>query len=114
MVWVLAMSERKQKRIEKKLVVSIGELGTESMGYTNNLSEDGMYIESAQTFALNEELSLLLIGEEDVFMIKGEVVWKKKFPKKNTEKLPVGLGIRITDVPLLYCEYVHFLKFQSQ
>lgn len=103
------MTDRKSERINKKLMVNLNAENFDTMGLTNNISENGVCVLSEIKFPTKKEVVLSIAVLDEVFELKGEVVWcKDSESKENT--IPESIGIKITETSEEYLKYVEYLK----
>lgn len=102
------MRQRVEDRIYKKLVVSFGESGFELLGLTENISRGGMFVESHVLYPLDKEISLMVALSQNIFTIKGVVKWVKSVSDKLEQEVYGGMGIKITEAPIEYFNYVEY------
>lgn len=103
------MTKRKDKRINKSLLVNISRNGCERLGVTVNLSRRGMYIATTEVFPVRGEFQILLAAAADIYAVTGMVVWNTKRPNVPGVNVPVGLGIRIKTSDQAYIRYIKTL-----
>jgi len=103
------MTDRKSERVKKKLMVNLSAENFNGLGLTNDISENGMCVLSEIKFQSKKEVILSIAVLDEVFELKGEVVWcKDSESKKNT--IPESIGIKITEASDDYLKYVKYLK----
>jgi hypothetical protein len=107
------MEKRIDRRIKKKLVVSFGDEGFENIAITNNISDQGLCILSNIPLPEKQEIRLNLAIEDKIYEIKGQVIWTKYPFDKAEEKNMKGSGIKITQAPQGYFNYVDFFYWQN-
>ena len=100
------MKKRSEKRIKKKLLVHIGENGFEQMGVTANISPNGMCIATTEIFPAQSELSIWIAAADDIFALKGLVMWNMNRSALAVEGIPAGIGIKIRQAAPGYAQYV--------
>lgn len=100
------MKKRKEKRIQKSLLVDISRNGLEQMGVTVNISRRGMCIATTEVIRKRSKLQILLAAADDIYAVTGLVVWKQKRKDLQGEEAPVGLGIQIEKAPREYFKYL--------
>lgn len=98
--------DRSETRLDKKLLVNVGIKGFESMGLISNISQNGMFITTTEALPVHTEVSLLVGIADETFPLKGEVMWSHKAPETRPADIPGETGIKITDAPAQYLEYV--------
>ena len=100
------MKKRREKRIKKKLLVHIGENGFEQMGVTANVSPSGMCIATTEIFPLQSELLIWIAAADDIFALKGLVIWNMNKEDLAFEGIPAGIGIKIKEAAPGYAQYI--------
>ncbi|UCH92087.1 MAG: PilZ domain-containing protein [Candidatus Aminicenantes bacterium] len=106
------MAKRKEPRINKKLMVSFDEEGFDNLGLTKDLSKYGMGISATKKYPASQEIIVSIAVPGEVFNLKGEVIWCKESDKKDSN-IPDSIGIKITEAPEEYLNYIEFLKHQK-
>jgi hypothetical protein len=104
------MTKRKDKRINKSLLVNISQNGSERLGVTVNISRRGMHIATTETFPVRSEFQILLAAADDIYALTGMVVWNVKRAGEAEDNVPAGLGIRIRSADPGYYRYVMAMK----
>jgi hypothetical protein len=104
-------TKRIEKRVKKNLLVYRDNGGFELLGVSANISKNGLFIESPYTIDIDSEL--LLAIDKELFNIKGEIKWFKTPDDKYPEHIPAGMGIRITEAPAEYLNYVEYIKHKD-
>lgn len=102
--------KRKEKRIDKNLLVYTDNGHIDLLGVSVNISRNGIYIESPKPSTVNDEISLVLAVDNELFKLKGEILWLKSNGTHEPIHLPSGMAIRITEAPAEYLNYVEYLK----
>ena len=103
------MKKRSEKRIKKKLLVHIGENGFEQMGVTTNISPSGLCIATTEIFPLQSELLIWIAAADDIFALKGLVIWNMNKDALTTEGIAAGIGIKIKEAAPEYAQYIKAL-----
>lgn len=106
-------TKRSERRIKKNLLVYRENGGFEVLGMSANISKNGLFIESPYTIGIDSELLLAVAVEKDLFKLKGEIKWLKTPDDKYPENIPAGMGIRITEAPVEYLNFVEYVKHQD-
>jgi Tfp pilus assembly protein PilZ len=106
------MSKRNDKRVNKKFMVSFDEKGFDNLGLTENLSNRGLCIKTKKEIESSTEILLSIAVPGDIFNLKGEVVWCKG-SENTSDAIPESIGIKITEAPAEYLNFVEFMKHQS-
>ena len=105
---------RYETRLERRLLVNISkDDGYESMGLTSNISRQGMFIATPELIPLNSEVSVLIGIADEMFSLKGMVMWCQEWSDDNSSDVQAAIGIRILDAPTQYIKYVDKLDAQN-
>jgi hypothetical protein len=107
------MTKRSEARIKKSLLVDISKNGLEQMGVTVNISRRGMCIATTEIFRRRSKLQILLAAADDIYAIKGKVIWYMKKRALMSDNVPVGMGIRIEHAVPGYYKYISAIKKKS-
>jgi hypothetical protein len=107
-------TKRVEKRIKKSLLIYKDNGSFDLLGVSANISRNGLFIESPYTVASDSEISLALAIDNELFKVKAEVRWTKGPEDKFPPHIPVGMGVRLTEVPAEYMNYVEYAKYQIQ
>jgi hypothetical protein len=106
------MEKRSRKRLAKRLQVRFGPDEPDMLGFTDDLSEIGIFIKTSRVVPPGTKLKIqVTFPDGGVVNLTGEVVWGKMVPpsmarfiKKN------GFGVRLLNPPRTYLEFVNQLK----
>jgi hypothetical protein len=104
------MTKRKEKRINKSLLVDISQNGFDQMGVTINVSRRGMCIATTEVFPAHSELCILIAAADDIYPVTGVVVWNMKNGFASKDNVPAGLGIRICTATPGYYKFITAMK----
>ncbi|HLP45592.1 MAG TPA: PilZ domain-containing protein [Candidatus Kapabacteria bacterium] len=106
------MKERKEERIKKNLIVGLSKIGFDDIGLTENISNEGICVGVDKKIPVNVEITFSLAVPDDIFKIKGEVLWCKEVQDVKSNIADV-IGIRITEAPPEYQKFVAYSKNQE-
>jgi hypothetical protein len=108
--------KKREKRIDKSLLVNISQGGYEELGLTSNISKNGLFIAAPEVFPDKQELSVWIAVGNDIFQVKGEVRWsiQSSGTSAGAGNLAGGMGIKIRKAPEEFRKYVENLKFQKK
>lgn len=106
-------NRRIDKRLKKSLLVYTDNGTFDLLGVSANISKNGLFVESPYTLTNESEILLAVVVDDDLYKIKGEVRWVKRPEDKAPEKVPAGMGIRVTEAPVEYINYVEYVKHAS-
>lgn len=107
------MNQRIDKRLKKSLLAYSNGDSTNLLGVISNISRNGIYVESSVVYNPESELSLVLAVFNELYHVKGVVRWVKRPGDKLPTDIPIGMGIRITEAPDDYLNYVEYLRYQK-
>lgn len=103
-------NRRNDKRLKKSLLVYTDNGTFDLLGVSANISKNGLFVESPYTITRESEILLAVVVDDDLYKLKGEVRWVKRPEDKAPEKVPAGMGIRVTEAPVEYLNYVEYVK----
>jgi hypothetical protein len=106
-------TKRSEKRIKKNLLVYRDNGGFELLGVSANISKYGLFIESPYTIDIDKELLLAVAVDKELFKVKGEIKWLKTPDDEYPKHIPAGMGIRLTEAPAEYLNYVEYIRHQD-
>jgi len=93
------MAERRGlKRHRKRLQLRFGTEGPSRVGFTEDLSDTGIFLRS--TFVHNPGLVLkiyLNVNDQQDVSLTGRVMWARKVPPNMMNKIKGGMGVRILE-----------------
>ncbi len=89
---------RNAKRNRKRLPLRFGVEEASRIGFTDDLSETGLFIKSAIVQNPNTILMIELTPPGgELVVLTGRVMWAKKIPPNLLRRLKGGMGIRIIE-----------------
>lgn len=103
------MEKRRIQRIRKKLMVGFNDSGFDGLAMTENISREGLCIESDIEFPPHKEIILSVAVPGEIFSLRGEVVWYKASGDIEDD-IPDLMGIRLTETPAEYLNYVEYIR----
>lgn len=91
------MAEKRiQKRIRKRLAVRFGTDDLCRVGFTEDISDEGLFLKSAVVFNPGTRLKVeLTVPGGEIILLEGVVAWAKKIPPAMIRRLKGGMGIQI-------------------
>jgi PilZ domain len=87
--------KREIRRHRKRLKVRYGDGRQKSIGFIEELSEDGFFIRTGLVFSPQSTLTIDLDTEGETISLSGRVQWTKRIPANMVHKLKGGMGIKI-------------------
>jgi hypothetical protein len=79
-------------RTRRRLAVRFGVRGPERLGYSQNISESGLYIETNYVIDPGTDLQLEIDTPEKMFEMWATVVWARRYPLSFQRVMRGGLG----------------------
>jgi hypothetical protein len=79
-------------RTKRRLAVRFGVRGPERLGYTQNISETGIYIETNYVIDPGTDLQLEIDTPEKTLEMWATVVWARRYPLSFQQVMRGGLG----------------------
>ena len=91
--------KRSSPRINRRLTVRFGPQQPEHLGFTIDISTEGLFIGATTVYKSGGVLIIQLTTPEgDNVLIKGEIRWAQKMPAQYAHKVKSGMGIRILEL----------------
>jgi Tfp pilus assembly protein PilZ len=100
------MDKRRNKRINRRLIVVFGENCYERFSTTVNLSRTGIFIKTKENYTYNSEIDIVLATPDDVFYLNGVVKWPDNVGVNPECRNCDGIGIKLNNIPP---SYIHFV-----
>ena len=108
-------NKRAEPRIPSVLTTNIKYNDKIFSGITQNISKNGIYIEAIEMSSTkNREISLILAADRSIFQLKGEIMWTQPLSGKRSKKTLTGMGIKLSEVPSGYLNYVEYIKYSNR
>ncbi len=102
------MEKRDRRRADKRLFVKFGKDTPEKVGFTGDISFNGIFIKSSTVFNPGTTLKIeITLPDKTVVPLQGKVMWAKKVPPslhRLTKKS--GMGVLVNQPPPEYSEFV--------
>jgi hypothetical protein len=111
------MEQRKDQRVNKRLVASYGHGGFEAMGITSNISSRGLCILSHTLAFRQPEKRRILVNLgifDELYELNCQVKWSRVSSGVNGGDFPVIMGVQILQAPDGYLNYVKYFSYQPQ
>lgn len=91
------MDNRRLLRSRKRLSVRFGIDQLKHIGYTEDISSQGLFIQTASVLRPGTLLQIRLTTRDDrQVLMEGRVCWAKKVPPQFLRKMKAGMGVMIT------------------
>jgi hypothetical protein len=84
-----------KKRLRKRIPVRFGVEAPTKIAFTDNVTREGLFIQSALVVKPGTQLLVELTPPEGKVLIEAEVRWAKKIHPHMLHKLKGGIGLRI-------------------
>ena len=92
----MSIDKRKLRRHRKRLQIKFGVDEASRFGFTEDISETGIFIKSAIVQNPNSVLKIQLTAPGgQLIELTGRVMWAKKVPPNLLRRLKGGMGVRI-------------------
>lgn len=89
--------KRIQKRHRKRIPLRYGVEAPTRMGFTEDISSEGIFIKTGVVLPPNTDLKIeLSASTQQLVVLEGTVSWAKKVPPNLLRLTKGGMGIRIT------------------
>ncbi len=90
--------KRKDERHRKRLSLKYGVDEPKNIGFTEDISETGIFIRSAAPVAPGSLLVVeLKTKDSEKVRLKGRIMWAKKVPQTMMHRIKGGMGLLITE-----------------
>jgi len=90
-------TDRVTNRAKKRVMVRYGVTGLDRTGFTRNVSETGMAIQTNQVFAPGTMLQIEMKFPDRTVTLWARVVWAQRVPAALAHRLPCGMGVQFVD-----------------
>ena len=87
--------QRWTKRRRKRIPVRFGITAPTKIAYTDNITHEGLFIQSALVVNPGTRLLVELTPPEGTILLEAEVRWAKKIHPHMLHKLKGGIGLKI-------------------
>jgi hypothetical protein len=87
--------QRWTKRRRKRIPVRFGVAGPTKIAFTDNVTHEGLFIQSALVVKPGTQLLVELTPLEGKVLLEAEVRWAKKIHPHMLHKLKGGIGLKI-------------------
>lgn len=102
------MEKRTKKRLPKRLIVRFGKTRPDALGFTEDVSVEGLFIKATSVFDPGTVLVIqLMLPDNHAVDMTGQVVWARKTPQSLTRFVKKsGMGIRLLQIPPHYAQFL--------
>jgi hypothetical protein len=108
------MNKRNEIRLDKSLLVYTDGNDADLLGVAANISKNGTFIVTDKSFDVQSEISFVMAVYNELYHLKGEIRWARRLEDQSLGHLPTGIGIRITEAPVEYLNFVELTKYQNR
>jgi len=91
--------KRSASRSQKRLTVKFGTRTADKTGFTRNISDTGMFLQTGSILKPGTTIQVQLELLNQKFGMWARVVWAKKVPPQLAQILGSGMGICFVDPP---------------
>ena len=90
--------KRQERRHRRRLQVRYGTDGLSKIGFTEDISEEGVCLRTALVFPPLSHIRMeLAVSENEIIRCEGKVRWAKRVPPNLIHKInKAGMGVQIT------------------
>lgn len=89
--------KRREKRHRKRLQVRYGLQDLTKVGFTEDVSEEGVFVKAAAVYPPHTSIRLeLTTPDNQSITLEGKVIWARKVPPTLIHKTKGGMGILIS------------------
>jgi len=108
------MDKRRFARISKRLFVRFGAQQAQHIGFTDDVSREGLFIKSNVVFKQGTPLIIEANLPKQVVSLKGIVKWAKAVPPALFRQArKAGVGVNLEQFPELYASFVKALEIDA-
>ena len=95
----MGIDKRKDSRYRKRLTLKFGIEDTSKFGFTEDISDTGIFIRSTSPLPPNSILTVeIKTLKNDIVRLRGRVMWAKKVPQNMMHRIKGGMGLLITEI----------------
>ena len=92
------IDNRIDKRFRKRLSLRYGIDAATKVGFTEDISDTGIFVRSPVVLPPNTILIVdLRTTSNEIIQLKGRVMWAKKVPQNMMHRIKGGMGLLITE-----------------
>ncbi len=92
------VGKRQINRSRRRMTARFGTEKLQYMGYTEDISPGGIFIQAAAVLKPGTRLQIQLkTSSGEIILLNGQVRWAKKVPPQLLRKIKAGMGILITE-----------------
>lgn len=92
----MSIDKREDSRHRRRFQLRYGLEKPDKLGFTEDISETGIFIRSPQVLQPGKILHVeLKLSDGTLVLVKGRIMWAKRVPQNLMNKVKGGMGIRI-------------------
>ena len=92
----MSIDKRVAKRSNKRFQLRFGLEQPEKLGFTEDISDTGIFVRSPQVLHPGKILFVeLKLKDGSTILFKGRIMWAKRVPQSLMNKIKGGMGVRI-------------------
>ena len=91
------VDERRTKRTTRRLMVRFGQGSNEKTGFTRNISETGLFLQTGAVFSPGSTIQVSVHFPEKTWTLWARVAWAKRVPPQLTHILECGMGVHFVE-----------------
>ncbi len=96
--------KRKIRRASRRLMVRYGVDGPNKTGFTRNISDTGLFIQTNMVVTPGSTLQVQFELLNRQFTIWAKVMWARKVPAQLAQVMQAGMGVKFIDPPEAYTD----------
>ncbi len=82
-------------RLRKRIKVTFVENGKKRMGYTDDMTEDGLFLRTAAAQPPGTLVTIEIeMAEQEKIVVEGRVRWARRIPAQMVYKAKGGMGVK--------------------
>lgn len=94
----MKQDKRQKERCRKRIALKFGVDEPTRVGFTDDISETGIFISSPSPMAPNTILLVeLKTVANEIVLLKGRIMWARKVPQNMMHRIKGGMGLYITE-----------------
>lgn len=99
--------KRTKNRAKRRMMVKYGLATAEKTGFTKNLSETGLFVQTNQVFKPGTTIQVQIQFPKETHSMWARVVWAKSVPQSLAHVLECGMGVCFIDPSAEWITFFH-------
>jgi hypothetical protein len=91
------IEDRVTQRATRRLMVRFGVQGADKTGFTRNISESGLFVQTNAVFAPGSTIQVQIHFPDRTISFWARVAWAKKVPPQLSHLLDCGMGLHFVE-----------------